>query len=260
MTGRLSIETARPEDFDDVLTILDDAAAWLRGQGVDQWPESFSKDATWRIDRIRTYIEHGLTYLARDEAGEVVGTFTLSRAADPQFAHGWPDGPDNAGYLFRMAVRRSAAGDGVGEKIMDWATAKVADWGLPWLRIDVHRFNRKLQDYYRRRGFEKVAEVTAPDLSVPGRIRGSGALMQRPAMKGMVAMEPKLSFDPDGSAEIWLAASNCVRDMITDNPPKAPDAWNAALDQAARALQRHASEIRRANGMYRSSPGDDEPE
>src|SRR4051794_27584140 len=95
---------ATPAELPTVLALLDEAAAWLRDRNIDQWPESFSSDATWRTDRIRAYIEHGLTYLVRDDAGQPVGTFTLSPAADPQFAHGWPGGPGNAGYLFRMAV------------------------------------------------------------------------------------------------------------------------------------------------------------
>ncbi len=243
------IERARPEELGDVVKILDDAAGWLRDQGIEQWPDSFSEDATWRMDRIRSYVECGLTYLVKDESGLSLATFTLSSAADPQFAHGWPDSPDLGGYVFRMAVLRSAAGRDLGNVMLDYAGAQVGRWGKPWLRIDVHRHNRKLQEYYERRGFVKVAEVTAPDLSIPGRIRGSGTLMQRPSVEGVQPMA-SADYDPDGTAAIWLEASNAVRKLKLTEPPSDSNAWNTALDQAARVLERHALEIRQANGMY----------
>jgi GNAT superfamily N-acetyltransferase len=249
VTKTFSVSVAKPEDLPTVLSILDDAAGWLHERGIEQWPESFSSDATWRTDRIRTYVEHGLTYLARDESGRPIATFTLSRAADPQFAHGWPDGPEDAGYIFRMAVLREAAGQDMGGQLLDWAADEVGKWGLSWLRLDVHRFNLELQEYYNRRGFEKVGEVTAPDLSVPGRVRGSGALMQRATMKGK-DVTTDVNYDPDGSAAIWLEAANYVRDMTLEEPPVSPTAWNDALTQAGRALERRAIEIRKSSGMY----------
>lgn len=244
----VTIEVAKADELSAVLALLDEAAAWLKSRDIDQWPASFSGDATWRTDRIRSYIEHGLTYLARDQSGRAVGTFTLTPAADPQFAHGWPDGPDNAGYLFRMAVSRSAAGHDLGGQLLDWATREVGRWGKRWLRIDVHRLNPQLQEYYRRHGFTKVAEVTAPDLTVPGRTRGSGTLMQREVPKGERVADNL--YDPRGVAATWIEASNYVRGMQLDAPPKSPTAWNDALEQAARALERIASEVKQANGMY----------
>jgi GNAT superfamily N-acetyltransferase len=246
---QVTIEVAQPSELGEVVKILDDAAAWLREQGIEQWPDSFSEDATWRMDRIRSYVECGLTYLVRDSSGRAVATFTLSSAADPQFAHGWPDSPDLGGYVFRMAVLRSAAGSDLGSVMLDFAAAEVARWGKPWLRVDVHRHNRKLQAYYERRGFVRVGEVTAPDLSVPGRTRGSGTLMQRPTTEGNLTMTTA-NYDPDGTAAIWLEASNVVRKLKLSDPPADENAWNTALDQAARVLERHALEIKQANGMY----------
>jgi GNAT superfamily N-acetyltransferase len=249
VTPELVIQPAKPNELPSVLGVLDDAATWLRKRGIDQWPKSFSMDSTWRIDRIRSYVEHGCTYLVRDPSGEVIATFTLSRGADPQFAHGWPGGPDRGGYLFRMAVRRGAGGNGTGAAILDWASREVARWGRPWLRIDVHRYNSDLQRYYERLGFVKVAEVTAPDLSTPGRTRGSGALMQRPTGVKESEMD-KERWDPEGTAAVWLEAANLVFDMRLEKPPASEDAWNAALEQAARTLERHALEIKQENGMY----------
>lgn len=139
------------------------------------------RDATWRIERIRSYVDDGLTYLAIDSSGCSVGTFTLTDRADPEFASGWPEGTDNALYLFRMAVSRTAAGGDIGGQMLDWVAHEAARLDKKWLRIDIHRRNPSLRTYYEQKGFTKVGEVLAPDPTVAGRVRGSGTLMQRAA-------------------------------------------------------------------------------
>jgi hypothetical protein len=57
-------------------------------------------------------------------------------------------------------------------------------------------------------------------------------------------------YDPNGAAAIWVEASNYVRGMQLKDPPQSPTAWNDALEQAARSLDRIASEVKQANGMY----------
>lgn len=256
MISDLRVELAHEEDLPDVLAILDDAAEWLKRQGIDQWPTSFSRDATWRTDRIKAYVRQGCTYLVREPGGNAVATFTLSPGADPQFAHGWPDGPDSGGYVFRMAVRRAVAGQNIGSRILDWAGREVGKWGRRWLRVDVHRHNPALQAYYERLGFSRVAEVTAPDLSIPGRIRGSGTLMQRPAETGEEVVSDQ--YDPHGTAGALIEAANMITQLRSDSPPTVEDPWNTALEQAARLLETEAIRIKQAGGMYHRAMGSDQ--
>lgn len=54
-------------------------------------------------------------------------------------------------------------------------------------------------------------------------------------------------YDPTGEAAIWNQASELVISM--QNPELSTD-WNAALEQAARALSNESRGIRQANGMY----------
>lgn len=176
----LRIEQAQASDLGTVLSVLDEAAQWLSERGIEQWPARFSGDATWRIDRIRDYLEAGQTYLMREDE-HVAACMTLTPDADPDYAHAWPDGPQAGGYVHRMATRNVYRGRDLGNLMLDWAGHQVAGWPRPWLRLDCHRHNRDLQVYYERRGFQRVATVESPDPTVPGRIRGSGALYQRPA-------------------------------------------------------------------------------
>lgn len=57
-------------------------------------------------------------------------------------------------------------------------------------------------------------------------------------------------YDPHNEATIWQDASDIVTSLKTTDQPQDPDAWNTALDQASRLLERRAIEIRQRNDMY----------
>lgn len=182
----VTFRPARPADLPIVLELLDEAAAWLQAQGIRQWPQRFSDVSDWRSSRIADYVESGKTWLVYDDA-TAIATFTLSPDADPDYADGWPDGPNQGLYIFRMAVRRQSAGHDLGGRILDWSGARALSQGKRWLRLDCHRENTKLQAYYETRGFNRVNTLirTIDDGPTPGTgqryTRGSGALYQRPA-------------------------------------------------------------------------------
>jgi GNAT superfamily N-acetyltransferase len=177
----LSFEQATPEDLPVVLDILDEAAAWLKARSIDQWPPRFSGADDWRTDRLAKYVDAGHTWLVSN-CKESMATFSVTNVADPDYAEGWPDGPDQALYIFRMAVRRSWAGRDLGAKILDWASIRAKVAGCSWLRLDCHRHNLDLQKYYEDHGFARVNTMikTIDDNGHPY-TRGSGALYQRPA-------------------------------------------------------------------------------
>lgn len=159
----LTIRAAAPEELDEVLDILSEAAAWLASRGIDQWPARFPRQQTAeRIDR-------GDVYLALVD-DEPAATITLDTWADPEF---WDHPPDDAGYVHRMAVRRKYAGHSLGQTLLDWAGEHVAATGRRWLRLDCNKDNRQLQNYYLQLGFRHVADIDLPH-------RKSGSLFERP--------------------------------------------------------------------------------
>ncbi|WP_433308075.1 GNAT family N-acetyltransferase (plasmid) [Actinoplanes sp. CA-030573] len=249
----LTFEQAKADDLPTVLQILDDAARWLQDQGIEQWPARFGGVDDWRSARIGRYVEAGESWLVH-VAGEPVATFSVSTRADPDYADGWPDGPHAALYIFRMAVLRSWAGRDLGTRILDWASSRALAAGHDWLRLDCHRRNRPLQRYYEARGFTRMNTLvrTIDDNGHPY-TRGSGALYQRPAGTMFYpsiteGLDMSDRYDPDGEAAIWQQASQLVIGLKLPDEPQ--PGWNAALEQAARALDNESRAIRQGNGMY----------
>ncbi|MBO1418634.1 N-acetyltransferase [Streptomyces sp. FH025] len=148
----LGFERAGLDRMDEVLGVLDDAAGWLGSRGVDQWPARF--EAAF----VEPALSRGETWLVRS-GGEVAGTVTMDWADKL-----WADSPGEAGYLHRLAVRRSAAG--LGARILDWAADAVRTRGADYLRLDCVAGNARLRAYYEGRGFAPrgvVAVEGAPD-------------------------------------------------------------------------------------------------
>ncbi|MFI7061093.1 GNAT family N-acetyltransferase [Kribbella sp. NPDC050124] len=145
MQKKLTLQPAAPDELVDVLAVLDEAAAWLRESGIEQWPDSFKP--AW----VEPAIEDGETWLARID-GEVAGTITLDWD-DPL----WEDVDGMAGYVHRMAVRRSASG--LGAALLDWAAATSTALGCAYLRLDCVGSNSRLRSYYEARGFQHHGDV-----------------------------------------------------------------------------------------------------
>jgi GNAT superfamily N-acetyltransferase len=134
-----------------VLGLLDEAAAWLAGRGVVQWPASF------RPEWVEPAVADGRVWLA-EAGGVAVGTFRLDWA-DPM----WTDLPahDEAGYLHRFAVARSRAG--LGAALLERADEEVRRRGRHLLRLDCMADNPRLREYYEAAGFAHRGEVELPE-------------------------------------------------------------------------------------------------
>jgi GNAT superfamily N-acetyltransferase len=136
---------AGPDQVDDVLNLLDEAAAWLQARGISQWPERF--ESSWVEEAIR----RGETRLVQ-VGGAISATVTLDWS-DPA----WSDVAGSAGYLHRMAVRRRASG--LGAVILAWAADIACQRGRKALRLDCVASNERLRAYYEAAGFVHHGDV-----------------------------------------------------------------------------------------------------
>ena len=154
-----------------VLGILTEATTWLTTCGTDQWQVPLES----RRSRVEQDAAAHTLFLVADR-GIDVATVTVDEFADADF---WQpaDDPASALYVHRMAVRRSAAGRGIGSAMLDWAGRRACLRGRTRLRLDAWRTNHGLHVYYTNLGFEHVRDVEPP----ADRPRGSGMLFQRDA-------------------------------------------------------------------------------
>ncbi|WP_205324170.1 GNAT family N-acetyltransferase [Glycomyces sp. YM15] len=145
-------ERVRIDRIAEVLEVLDEAAAWLHARRITQWSPQF--DPAW----VQGAIARGETWLTTIE-GVPAGTLTLDWD-DPL----WADADRSAGYVRRLATRRTAAG--LGALMLDWAADSAQKNGAGFLRLDCVASNSRLRTYYESRGFVHRGDAlvkTAPD-------------------------------------------------------------------------------------------------
>lgn len=154
--GMIAIDRALPEDLALVLTLYEEAAAWLAERGIDQW-----RTGTLPRERAAAEIARGEVWLARRD-GEPLGMLKL-QSADRLI---WGETPDDAWYLHGLTVRREYAGRGFGRALLDWAAARARASGRCYLRLDCMWDNPALRAYYEAAGFTPRGEKTGPGWSV----------------------------------------------------------------------------------------------
>jgi GNAT superfamily N-acetyltransferase len=139
----VKVRLARAEDLETVAGLLEEATLWVGELGHEQWPFPYP-----RTD-LAAAIGRGEVHLA-DVDGEAVGTITVLDD-DPVY---WGERPPDAHYVHKLAVRRDAAGRGIGAAIVEWADARAASAGRTFLRLDCLRDDPGIRAYYERLGFQ----------------------------------------------------------------------------------------------------------
>jgi GNAT superfamily N-acetyltransferase len=145
----MNVRKATLADVPVVAEMLDEATAYVRTKGSDQWRTPFPQD------ELRDRVARGELYVA-DIEGEPVATFTL--LGEDEFF--WGVRPPDAVYLHKLAVRRAFAGRKLGERIVEWVLADTTARGREFVRLDCQRDLPGIRTYYERLGFELRGEKT----------------------------------------------------------------------------------------------------
>ncbi len=146
------IVRAQQGDLDVVLEILEEASRWLLSKGLEtQWRSSPSFRQT-----IKDNTERGEVYVVKGEG--TVGTLTL-QWSDKKFRG---DLPPDAGYVHKLAIKRSYGGRRLGLRMLQWAEAKARAEGKRYVRLDCLANNKTIREYYEKAGFIHLRDTQAP--------------------------------------------------------------------------------------------------
>ncbi|MFC5213914.1 GNAT family N-acetyltransferase [Streptomyces coerulescens] len=166
------ISLAEPHDVAKLLSFREEAAAWLRGLGSDQWSRPYP------ADKLLATIEAGTVFMLRD-GHTTAGTITLTPDAEEGL---WTDEElaEPSMFVNKLTVGREYAGQNLGGRLLDWAGDRAHRAGARWLRLDAWTSNEALQRYYLAQSFTHVRTVRE-GTAVNGGPRVSGWLAQRAA-------------------------------------------------------------------------------
>jgi GNAT superfamily N-acetyltransferase len=144
------LRVARSDSPEISAAIIEEVAAWGTAQGFPSWtPGSFNGPDSRGVSHLLGDIAAGgLCLVWRGDAA--VATVSLLEN-DPIF---WPEAGDEALYLHRFAVRRSAAG--AGRTAVLWCIDEARRRGRTFVRLDCLEDNPGIRRYYESLGFVAV--------------------------------------------------------------------------------------------------------
>ncbi len=139
-------------DCNEIYGILLNCSDWLSQKGINQWKTPYPKDI------FKKDIEKGAVYAFRKKNGEYLGTVSLLSKKPHYYPKDLFSDPTSAWYVCRLALQRSAMGQGLGAKMLKLVEAEALSKGINTLRLDVVQENPFLEQYYARAGYKKVKE------------------------------------------------------------------------------------------------------
>jgi GNAT superfamily N-acetyltransferase len=157
----LTIRRGGADDAPRLLTLFDDAVAWLVARGqTGQWgSEPFSAQAA-QVSRAQAWAAGGGLWLAMGAGGSerTAGAIVLGEAYDyvPP-----PDRPEL--YVQVLLTAPAWRGRGVGARLVEHAVAVGRGQGAEQLRVDCWDGVPALPSQYERLGFERAGSFAVGD-------------------------------------------------------------------------------------------------
>lgn len=149
----ITFRKAKTKEFDTVLTLLKEAALWLREKKVDYWQDWISPPEGF-VSWIKEGFERGEFFIV-ELNGEVSGCFRL-QWSDTIF---WGERKDLAGYVHSFTVSRKFIGQGVGAAVLEMIGDYCKGKGKDFLRLDFGVDVEGLKKYYESCGFSYVGKT-----------------------------------------------------------------------------------------------------
>lgn len=149
---------AKPEDTEDVMSLLVETAEWLQSQGSSQWNALLkgedSHDTAGAIRRGDVFVFK--------KGADVAGMVILLVQPSPWDIHLWGSkahAEDGAIYLHRLAIRRKYAQSGLGRSILEWSSSSIHFEGKHTVRLDCGASNATLNAFYARNEYTFLGET-----------------------------------------------------------------------------------------------------
>jgi len=154
------IRRAKISEIPDIMRITKACAAHMIRKGIYQWNEhypnadAFEKD----IERQELYV------LLIDE--KIRGTLVISTLMDEEYKSvSWATENGNSVYIHRLAVHPSFQGKGHAQELMNFAENYARQKAFASLRLDTFSQNKRNQQFYETRGYQKLSDIYYPKQS-----------------------------------------------------------------------------------------------
>lgn len=152
------LRQATNEDLSEIKTIIDEAKAFLKKQGIDQWQNGYPA-----YEDLETDVNNGITYVLIVD-GKIAGTAALHQGLDVNYLniHGgeWVNGVHGRyTAIHRIAMSSEFRGQHLSDKMVSGLITISGVLGYKDIRIDTHPDNAGMQHVITTNGFTKRGTI-----------------------------------------------------------------------------------------------------
>lgn len=149
----ITLINADPNEIDIVLSLLKDAAIWLKNKKIDYWQNWIDPQKIY-VDWIKQGFENNEFYFAYMD-NSIIGCFRL-QWKDEMF---WGKRNEQAGYIHSLTTSRKQAGSGFGKRVIKTIETYCHEKSKDFLRLDCGMHVTGLKNFYESIGFKDVGET-----------------------------------------------------------------------------------------------------
>ena len=149
------IEKAKQAELSEIIAVIENARAFLKQQGLDQWQTSAYPAST----DILADIKNGVGYVLKQD-GEIVGYGAVITGIEPayeQIQGQWLTQNDAYVTVHRLAISDKYRGKALGQQFFTAVFDMFADVGD--FRVDTHPDNQIMQHILTKLGFQACGIV-----------------------------------------------------------------------------------------------------
>jgi len=154
------IKKVQKSDVEELLKITKSCAKHMIEKGVFQWNEHYPSKEVFLKD-----IE--LSQIWKLEVkNEIVGIIVLTEIEDDEYENvKWITKNKLNLYIHRLAVHPKFQGKGYAQKLMDFAENYARENKYKSIRLDTFSKNTRNQNFYQKRGYQKLGSIYFPKQS-----------------------------------------------------------------------------------------------
>ncbi len=148
------LRQATNQDLPEIKKIIEDAKAYLKEQGIDQWQDGYPSS-----EDLETDVKFGITYVLIID-NKIAATAALHQGLDESYLKiddgEWLNGVHGRyTAIHRIAMSTDFRGQHLSEKMMTGLVTISSVLGYKDVRIDTHPDNKGMQHVITTNGFEK---------------------------------------------------------------------------------------------------------
>ena len=157
----MNFRKTRKEDIPAVMKLIDQAKAYMKENGIDQWQNGYPNAKSIRKD-----IDQDYSYVMEDE-GKIIGTLAVIFDGEPTYEKiydgEWKTTEEPYAAVHRVAVDAECKGRGIAGAMIEEVERLCRERGVRSIKNDTHRDNRSMQRMQAKNGFEYCGVIYLQD-------------------------------------------------------------------------------------------------